>query len=231
MPESGKKTKASNVLEALYADISSGFFAPGDKLQMENLKERYGVGYSPLREALSRLTANGLVLSQDQRGFCVAALSIDELRDIYFMRFKLESLGLELSLQYGDDAWEGEILAAYHCYSKYLDPNNKQPFVQADWERIQHDFIFNLIKACRSPWLLKMHDLLYTQTSRYRSLAIHTSNKEVREVLSNCLGKRKLIDAILARDKETVMALLHTSYLQTIEFMEALFTQYKENAA
>ena len=72
-------TRASAVYEQLRADITHGVLEPGAKLRVGAMGERYGVGASPLREALNRLSAEGLVARTDQRGFSVAALSWDEL--------------------------------------------------------------------------------------------------------------------------------------------------------
>jgi GntR family carbon starvation induced transcriptional regulator len=109
--EQKKQTKAAKVLESLRQDIISSHFQPGQKLQMKVLKSQYNVGYSPLREALSRLVSSGLVCMKEQCGFSVAPLSLEELYDLYMVRIRLEIQALELSIQNGDDDWEADVTA------------------------------------------------------------------------------------------------------------------------
>jgi len=65
-------TLASSVYDRLRGDILSGSLPPGEKLRTEALRSRYEVGNSPIREALNRLSADGLVTREDQKGFRVA---------------------------------------------------------------------------------------------------------------------------------------------------------------
>src|SRR5690349_6424175 len=107
--EQKKQTKAAKVLDSLRHDISSGHFQPGQKLQMDDLKIQYSVGYSPLREALSHLVSYGLVCMKEQCGFSVAPLSVEDLHDLYLVRTRIEVQALELSIQNGDDDWEADV--------------------------------------------------------------------------------------------------------------------------
>ena len=97
---------------ALKRDILRGVFAPGEKLLMSALKARYGLGVGPLREALSQLVAEHLVVAISQRGFRVAPMSLAELADIYDARAHLEAMILGLAIARGDDAWEAQIVAS-----------------------------------------------------------------------------------------------------------------------
>jgi DNA-binding GntR family transcriptional regulator len=81
-----KVVGARSLVEAAYAtlrhDILDGTLAPGLKLRFEMLRERYGVGASTLREALTRLVGDALVTSEEQRGFRVAEVSLDDFADL-----------------------------------------------------------------------------------------------------------------------------------------------------
>ena len=81
---------ASKILDSLKNDIISGEYLPKQKLHIKTLKEKYNVGTSPLREALSQLMANDLVVSKNQRGFYVSDISLEDLTDIYQTRVKIE---------------------------------------------------------------------------------------------------------------------------------------------
>jgi len=79
---SSKQNTAAQILDSLTNDILQGNYMPREKLHIRTLKERYNVGTSPLREALSQLIAKDLVVSENQRGFYVSDISIDDLTDI-----------------------------------------------------------------------------------------------------------------------------------------------------
>lgn len=68
-------TLASQTYERLRQDIVGAHFAPGQKLGTRQLSERYEVGLAPLREALTRLSREGLVVQHDRRGFAVPNLA------------------------------------------------------------------------------------------------------------------------------------------------------------
>lgn len=163
-----KTIKSKHRFRKLRQDLVSGYYSPGQKLQMEQLKTRYNVGYSPLREALSRLVANGFVNLEELCGFSVPLLSLEELYDLYALRMELEARALELSMEHGDASWEAEVISCWHRYAKYLDSQLVHPLDPIEWNEFQKEFTFTLIKACQSPWLLKIQDMLYDHSARYR---------------------------------------------------------------
>src|SRR6185369_6643691 len=98
-------------------DILFGKLIPNEKLKLDRLRRDYGVSVGTLRELLSRLSTEGLVVAEGQRGFQVAAVSADNLREIAALRLLLESHALTLSFAAGDMDWEGRVVAAYHKLS------------------------------------------------------------------------------------------------------------------
>lgn len=90
-------TKADDIALALERAIVSGDIAPGTVLRQEQLSEDYGVSRTPVREALRRLAALGLVSFEPNRGVRVRTLSRDELREAFLVRAELESLATELA--------------------------------------------------------------------------------------------------------------------------------------
>ena len=80
--------------ERIRRDILSGELFPGDKLQIESISERYGIGIAPVREALNRLSSEGLVERKSQRGFFVTKISITSLNELVKTRVWLETLAL-----------------------------------------------------------------------------------------------------------------------------------------
>lgn len=214
-----KPTKAALVMEKLQAEILSGKLAPNEKLHIDSLKTRYGISGSPVREALSRLAVNGLVQIEEQCGFTVAPLSIEELHDIYNVRAEIDKLALRMAIENGDDRWEAEILAAWHCLSKYIDPRSNRNIDPIKWDELQKQFLFSLVKGCNSPWLLKMHGMLYDQAARYRVVCLNLHNAD-ETVLQECLANgERLVAAVLARNVELACELSTGEYKSSAEFI------------
>ncbi len=189
------KTLKDLAYAQLRDDIVHGYFKPETKLRIEQLRERYNMGATPLREALSRLTADGFVTAEGQRGFRVAAITLDELTDVTNLRVHLENLALQNSIQKGDDHWEGRVVSAYHKLTK-AESVDKPDLME--WEIRNRDFHLALISACTSKWLLRFYTTLYDQHKRYRNIARITPTKS-RNVHSE---HQAIYDAALARDIE-----------------------------
>src|SRR5256714_6985653 len=90
-------TKADDLALALEEAIVSGEIAPGTVLRQEQLSEQYSVSRTPVREALRRRAALGLVSFAPNRGVRVRTLSREELREAFLVRAELESLATELA--------------------------------------------------------------------------------------------------------------------------------------
>lgn len=181
------KTLTDLVYGKLRDDIIRGEFLPGTKLRIEQLKQRYEMGATPLREALSRLTENGFVTAEGQRGFQVSVTSIQDLEDITNMRVVLESLALKKSFEVGDDAWESRVIASFHQLSKV--ETAAEPDLSL-WEERNRAYHLALISACSSKWLRRFYETLYDQHKRYRNLAridrsiprdVHAEHKAIRD--------------------------------------------------
>lgn len=174
------RTLARRAYQRLRRDIVHGQLAAGSKLKLEALVQQYDIGMSPLREALARLVGDQLVKTEDQRGFWVAPLSLDELDDISRVRNLIETEALRLSIERGDAEWEQRLRAAFDALSEIekdvteLAPSLPQQTLDA-WEERNHEFHTTLISACDSPWLIKLQELLYHQAERYRRVSLSAS--------------------------------------------------------
>lgn len=154
-------------------DIIEGRLAPGEKLRVEHLKDRYGIGAGTLREALALLLSDALVIVEGQRGFHVAPISLEDLRDITQMRILLETHALRQSIQKGDDEWEAGLVAAFHLLSNTEERSGRISNVR-EWEQRNQAFHEALIAACDSRWECYMIGILHRQSERYRHLSIIT---------------------------------------------------------
>jgi len=190
-------TLSARAALAIETDILAGRLAPASRLGITETAARYGVGATPLREALSRLVARGLVRAEGHRGFRVTAISRADLADIVLTRQAIEREALRLSMLKGDDAWEAGILAALHRLKRGVaaDPRG---FREGDaaFDALHKSFHSALIAACGSPRLLAAQSQLYDEAYRYRRLMM-ASFHSPEEFLSS---HERLADLIVARD-------------------------------
>lgn len=224
-----KPTKATTVMDQLRLDIINGTLIPGERLQMETLKDRYGVGFSPLREALSRLTTRGLVQFEEQCGFRIAPLSLEELYDLYNVRAEIDCLALTLAIENGDDQWEADVIASWHQYEKFLTPNNNQTIDLAKWDILQRNFSYNLVKACKSPCLLTIRDMLHDQSDRYRMLCQRTHYKNKKIILDYIDENQRLVTAVLARNTVKALKITRESWESSVKIIAKTLQQQTDN--
>ena len=218
----GARTLGEVAYQRLRADIVMGRLEPAQPLRFDVLKSQYGLGVSPLREALSRLVEDKLVTAVGQRGFRVAPMSLEEMREVTRLRQIIEVDALRASIAYGDARWETELHAAFQRLSLAPAPRAANPSAEI-WERRHRAFHDALISACRSPWLLKFAAMLTDQLERYRYLRlIRTPPKVFGRDLDR--EHRELLEAALARNADRAAELLVVHLAQTAEFISALAT-------
>lgn len=169
-PDEAPRTLAERAYLGLRHDIVTGTLAPGERLRVEHLKDRYEVGAGTLREALGFLVSDALVQAEGQRGFRVAPMSLADLEDVTDNRVFLETEALRRSIRLGDRRWEQDLTTAFDALSRAeLDPAGRDPL---EWERCNRAFHEALIAAHASPWSKYMLGILYRHAERYRCLAM-----------------------------------------------------------
>jgi len=198
--------------ERLRQDIILGALPPGSKLKLEALSRRYDVSVNTMRETLSRLSADGLVVAEEQKGFAVLPVSPQDLREITEMRQLLECQALRLSLAKADLDWEARVIAAYHKLSRSEALVDDEPErYGADWERYNREFHDALIGNCGSRWLLLYRRSMYDHSLRYRMLSLKTKPFPRSQ---SALEHKLILDAALARDAERAVDLLAAHILK-----------------
>jgi DNA-binding GntR family transcriptional regulator len=193
------RSLVQGVYETIRRDILDGTLPPNAKLRLDALRERYGVSASTLREALTRLVGEALVTSEEQRGFRVAAVSIEDAADLTRMRKLIELEALRQSILLGDDAWEAGLVASFHRLSKVEQKLAEDPAgLLREFERRNWDFHRALIAACPSRRLQHMLAILLQQSERYRRISL--VNRVIpRDVHAE---HKAVMEAALARDVE-----------------------------
>ena len=187
---------------------------PGSKLKVDALSKSYGLSSSPIREALNRLAQEGIVQASDNKGFRVAPISVDDFNEVSRVRSLLEGEALADSMDYGDDAWEGDVIAAFHRLNMVEKRLGTGPVALDDeWAERHKAFHFALFSACPSPLILSMIDSLFDRAERYRRYsALHrqTERHKANE-------HQTLIKAALSRDKAKAVKLLQQHINRTKE--------------
>ncbi len=202
--------KASTLNEQVYhslrEDILSGRLIAGTRLPVAELHKRYDAGTGTIREALARLVSDSLVIGEGQKGFTVAPISRDDLLDITQLRRTLEAGALRDAIAHGDDEWEASIVASLHRLSRFTQqrPKGSPPLLSEEGASLHRAFHLGLLAGCRSKWQLRMVELLYDHSERYRRLS---SIKQSRDRDSNA-EHRAIAEATLARDADTAAKLL-----------------------
>tara|TARA_R110000772_G_scaffold268731_1_gene398350 strand:+ start:57481 stop:58182 length:702 start_codon:yes stop_codon:yes gene_type:complete len=189
--------------EQLRSELLACRFEPGQRLGITELCQHMDVSQGAVREALSRLTSEGLVESLAQRGFRVPAVSAADLWHLTTARAEIDCLCLRRSLKVGDLDWESRIVAAFHRLENTpeFDERTPQRFSTA-FANAHEQFQEVLISGCDNPWLSNMHNILHAQAKRYRDLSEQGGSNVKNEL-------RALMDACLARDSASAELLLH----------------------
>lgn len=164
-----KETISSRISATLREAIQRGDLAPGSRINLDRLREEYDISISPLREAVSRLTADGLVEFEDQRGYRVAPVSRANLIEVTTLRAEFDGIALRASIERGGLDWESDVLRAHYLLMRSArDP--ERPDTLEAWERAHAEFHMALIRGCGMPLLLTFCSVLHNMTDRYRHL-------------------------------------------------------------
>lgn len=210
---SPEKTNSEKAYRQLREDIMFGIFLPNEKLKIESLRERYGLGAGPLREALSRLSSERLVILEGQRGFSVAPMSAEDAYDIGETRTLLEVEALRQSFLNGDEDWETQLVAAYHRLERAEQKilHGEANFIE--WELRNAIFHETMVAACPSAWIMRMRQQIYEQHQRYRHLA-RKQSIGVRDVAAE---HKALFDAAFDRNIETATDVIRNHIARTTQ--------------
>lgn len=195
-------SQATHAYETIRRAIVSGVHIPGKKLKILDLAAELSVSPSAVREALSRLVPEQLVVAREQRGFAVAPLSIADLEDLTELRCEIEAVALRKSVALGSIEWEAGLLAAAHRLSatRPLLPVETLA-VNPEWISAHATFHAALIAACGSKRLLALHAQLYEQSERYRGLSAHADS--ARKVHDE---HQEIVELALVRNADGLIA-------------------------
>jgi len=213
----GELTQSSAAYHRLLDDILWGRLEADHRLRLNELKEKYSIGSSPLREALSRLAESGLVLREENRGFRVCPMTSTELDELIRTRCWLEEIALRDSIRNGDKAWESRIILAFHWLSRSSRSADGSGETTPAWEKLHSDFHAALISACSSKILIDYCDQLRYRTLRYRNLAATAAHWQQKERDEH----NELCEAVVNKDEEAAVALLRAHFTAAQQILSA----------
>jgi DNA-binding GntR family transcriptional regulator len=197
-------TRTEQVYEVIRSELLNGVFQPGQKLKMVELTERFGVSQSVVREALTRLTEQGLLVATPQRGFRVRGLSVEDIAELTETRIQIESLALRLAVERGDLQWETGILAAHHRLER-TPVTRDDGTVSEDWSSHHRDFHQALLTGCGNRRLESVATSLRDSAELYRRWYWVLTDDHQRDLARE---HQQLRELTLARDADRAIEVL-----------------------
>lgn len=235
---SEEMSKSEQAFDLLRRDIVDARLAPDTPLTIASLKDRYSLGWTPLREALRRLESECLVVFAPNRGYRVAGVSRSELLDLQHARATVECELIRDSIRNGDDIWEQQLVATHYALKQTAPLHVDMPESElAQWEKRHDAFHCALLAGSTSVWLKRFAEQIYTQLHRHhRNLVFSPAliagdgakllGKEqytaLLEKASNMAHHSALMDAALERDGDKAAALLVEHIGLTLDTYEAM---------
>ncbi|WP_457580147.1 GntR family transcriptional regulator [Ensifer canadensis] len=219
MQDLDQSTKTESAYRLLRRDILATRLKPGAPMKLSALRESYGIGWTPLREALSRLEAEGLVTAISNRGFAVAPVSREALDDLTRARSVVEIPLLIESIEKGDSTWESAVVTAHYRLSRCkIAVGNVSESEIDEWDEKHAAFHAALIGAARSSWLARFQATISDQLRRHhRFLSLAPT---LRAAAGMSEGYEEAVAAL-----QDAMAIEHHT-----ELMEAALDRHIERA-
>ena len=214
----GGRTLTEAAYMALRNDIIAGVRPPQERLRIDRLKQLYNIGPTPLREALQRLAADGLVIAVGNRGFSVAPLDAAEFEDLNVARTAIETQAARLSIARGDAEWEAGVAgAAYRIAKADAALKSDSAGISPAWEVANDHFHWTTVSACGSDWLLRARATINDQCARYRraSVALRRQDRDLEA------EHRAIAEAVLARNADAACSLIEAHFQATTRTLVA----------
>jgi DNA-binding GntR family transcriptional regulator len=189
-PSGGHRTLAEKAYATLHDAILSGQLAPGERLRIEQLAGTLDMSPMPIREAIRRLDAAGLVELAPHKATRVTELSLSDLQDVYQARLALEPLAVRLGAErFTDD----DAAAASASLERYVEATDRDD-AGSIWTA-HTDFHFALYRPAGSRWLLRLITPLWESSERYRRASpdvqrsLSQRQREHEAILAACVRR------------------------------------------
>jgi DNA-binding GntR family transcriptional regulator len=223
-------TKTDEISLAIEEAIVLGELMPGSVLRQEQLSDRYGVSRTPVREALRRLEALGLVSFERNRGFRVRTLVREEMWEAFLVRAELESRITGIATEKMTEEDLSELDRAEKRFSRLVralrarDPGDDRRSLTAQWMDANHAFHDVIYRVADMPYV---EQIAKGARRTFSGTAVWAPGDEsIDELyLANERQHRAIQAAIAARSAEGARALAREHVLSSFELLQTILDQ------
>jgi GntR family carbon starvation induced transcriptional regulator len=211
----------------LRRDIVRGVFMPAERLKVEHLVKFYGVGHSPIREAIILLSSSGLVVHEHQKGYRVAPVSLEDYDDVVNVYQHLYMLAVDMALDREDSTWEERMVVQLHRSAKVQQvmPDG-EPEAREKWQRAYGELHAQILSGCNSPLMLQLISDIGAKLERYVGLFADFENVRERQ---HHTEHREIVDALLTRDRAKAHDLIQRYFAAGQPFRASVIEVLKRN--
>ena len=207
-----KLSAAHRVEQALIEEISAGELMPGVRLDEVGLAHRFGVSRTPVREALSRLTAQGVLVPGEKRGAFVAEYSREQLSQIFEAMHEIEAACARIAAQRLNLLARSEIEMAQGDCMKAAEAGDRAAYL-----RTNEAFHLTIYKATGNPYMAEIASEFRRRTGPFRAKKFGSRE----DLIASAQSHQSLIDDIFSEDSNTaskgMRAHMTTSFMQTLK--------------
>ena len=209
--DADKLSAGKRIEQALLAEISVGKLEPGQRLDEAGLAQRFGASRTPVREALSRLTAQGVLVEGEKRGVFVAEYSREELSQIFEAMHEIEAACARIVSQRLNFLSRSEIEAAQIACEEAAATGDTAAFIQAN-----EDFHMAIYCATGNPFMAEIASEFRRRTGPFRAKKF----AKPEDLLASAQSHRDLIADIFSQDSVTASKGMRDH--MTVSFMDTL---------
>lgn len=211
-PEKASRgTTVQRIEAALMEDIATGTLKPGERLDEVTLTERFGVSRTPIREVLSRLTAQAILVPGEKRGVRVAEYTREELAQVFEAMHEIEATCARIAAQRLSLLSRSEIDQAQMRCVQAAESGDKHAYMRAN--EAFHQAIY---RATGNPYIAEIASDFRRRTGPFRAKKFGTT----ADLIASAESHEDLIASIFSKDSETasdgMRAHMTKSFLQTL---------------
>ncbi|MFL4476367.1 GntR family transcriptional regulator [Paeniglutamicibacter sp. MACA_103] len=203
-------TKNAYAYEQVRLRIMNGELAPGQALAQSKLAAELGVSLTPMREALRRLDAEGLVTIDAHKNACVSTLTDAEARNLFTVRERLDPMAAALAAEHRTATDIEAIKAA----AAAMKPLNKESTLEA--LGAHRDFHRAIYRASHNDVLINILDSLWDKADRYRQIALQERRDSATESKRVAAEHRQIMKAVIEGDAETAEEAMTTHVRESL---------------
>jgi DNA-binding GntR family transcriptional regulator len=218
---SNNQSKQEIVVSNLRREILHGELKPGQRLTQDEIARRFGISWTPVREALRQLEAEGWVQIKNNQGAVVAPLSLQDFNDIYQFRLLIQPEAVRLSVERMDEALLARLEAIYQQQAglDLNDPREREVFL-----KLSHDFYVTFYEAARNKRLTAQVILLREAADRY----VRASFKVPTEAKRHLEVQRQILELCILKDGSAAAEVMRSALIKVRSLVNSILSSQKE---